>query len=79
MTAYRALFRGADAVIHLGFARPEQDEPEARFWAEFSNVRMAFNVYQVSWEEEVRRVVVASSNHAADYYEPLILQHERTW
>jgi hypothetical protein len=73
---YRELFRGADAVIHLGFTRPEKDEPEARFWAEFSNVQMAFNVYQVSLEEGVRRVVVASSNHAADYYEPLILEHK---
>jgi hypothetical protein len=27
-------------------------------------------------EEGVRRVVVASSNHAADYYEPLILDHK---
>ena len=37
---------------------------------------MAYNVYQVSLEEGVRRVVVASSNHAADYYEPLILDGE---
>ena len=34
---------------------------------------MAYNVYQTAWEEMVGRVVVASSNHAADYYEPLIL------
>jgi hypothetical protein len=38
---------------------------------------MAYNVYQVAWEEQVRRVVVASSNHAADYYEPLILAHKQ--
>ena len=28
-----------------------------------------------AWEENVPRVVVASSNHAADYYEPLILEN----
>ena len=34
---------------------------------------MAYNVYQTALEEDIGRVVVASSNHAADYYEPLIL------
>jgi hypothetical protein len=38
---------------------------------------MAFHVYQTALEERVRRVVVASSNHAADYYEPLIL--DKKW
>jgi hypothetical protein len=33
---------------------------------------MAYNVYRTALEEGVRRVVVASSNHAADYYERLI-------
>jgi hypothetical protein len=28
------------------------DDPEQRFWAELVNVEMAYNVYQVSWEEE---------------------------
>lgn len=75
--AYRHLFRGMDAVVHLGFVRPQdQRDPDQRFRAEFANVQMAYNVYQVSWEEHVRRVVVASSNHAADYYEPLILDHK---
>jgi NAD+ dependent glucose-6-phosphate dehydrogenase len=36
-------------------------------------VQMAYNIYQTSLEEGVKRVVVASSNHAADYYESLIL------
>jgi len=36
------------------------------------NVDMAYNVYKVSHEEGIRRVVVASSNHAADWWEPLI-------
>ena len=48
-------------------------QSEARFRAEFANVEMAYNVYQAAREEGVRRVVMISSNHAADYYEPLIL------
>lgn len=76
--AYRHHFEGIDAVVHLGFTRPDDpDDPEQRFRAEFDNVGMAFNVYQVSWEADVRRLVIASSNHAADYYEPLILAHKK--
>jgi hypothetical protein len=33
---------------------------------------MAYNVYRTALEEGVQRVVVCSSNHAADYYERLI-------
>ena len=73
-----AAFRGADAVVHCGFVRVDEDSatPEERFFAELANVEMAFNVYQSAWDAQVPRVVVASSNHAADYYEPLILDHE---
>lgn len=67
---YRHHFRGADAVVHCGFTRAAR--PEDRYWAEADNVNMAYNVYQTSVEESVRRVVVISSNHAADYYERLI-------
>ncbi|MBX6770940.1 MAG: NAD(P)-dependent oxidoreductase [Chloroflexi bacterium] len=67
---YRAFFRGADAVIHCAFVRAQS--PAERYWAERTNVDMAYNVYQTALEEGVRRVVVCSSNHAADYYERLI-------
>ncbi len=76
---YRQHFRGADAVIHLGFVRAPnldattwQNNSDAKFWAEHQNVAMAYNVYRTALEEGVRRVVVASSNHAADYYERLV-------
>ncbi len=75
---YRAHFRGADAVIHCGFVRAGalssswQNNADARFWAEHQNVALAYNVYRTALEEGVRRVVVASSNHATDYYERLI-------
>jgi UDP-glucose 4-epimerase len=76
---YRQHFRGADAVIHLGYVRAAgmdattwQQNNDAKFWAEHQNVALAYNVYRVALEEGVRRVVVASSNHAADYYERLV-------
>ena len=75
---YRAHFQGADRVVHCGFVSSAgADTPDARFRAEMANVRMAYNVMQVAWEEGVSRVVMASSNHAADYYEPLILDGTR--
>ena len=76
--SYRHHFSGADAVVHLGFTRAEdKSDPIQDFYAELANVEMAFHVYQTAQEEGVRRVVVASSNHAADYYEPLIL--DKKW
>lgn len=76
---YREFFAGADAVVHCAFVSPENlgatgfmDNSEAKFRAEYANVGMAYNVYQTALEEGIRRVVVASSNHAADYYERLI-------
>jgi len=76
---YRQHFRGADAVIHCGFvsaprldATTWQDNSDAKFWAEHTNVALAYNVCRVALEEGVRRVVVCSSNHAADYYERLV-------
>jgi len=75
--AYRHHFQGAHAVVHFGFvgnSNPSAgNDADTRFWNEFANVQMAYNVYQTALEEGVQRVVVASSNHAADYYEPLIL------
>jgi nucleoside-diphosphate-sugar epimerase len=41
----------------------------AHYLAERTNIDMAFMVYQLSLEEGVRRVVMASSNHASDFYE----------
>lgn len=74
---YREHFRGADAVIHCAFVRPEggggwKDTSDARFRSEHANVAMAYNVYRTALEAGVRRVLVCSSNHAADY-------HERLW
>lgn len=74
---YRHHFQGADAIAHFGFVGNSNpaagNDTDLRFQNEMANVQMAYNVYQTALEEGVRRVVVASSNHAADYYEPLIL------
>lgn len=76
---YRAHFKGVDAVVHCAFvsapgldATTFMDNSEPKFHAELANVRMAYNVYQTALEEDVPRVVTASSNHAADFYERLI-------
>jgi len=76
---YREHFKGADAIIHSAFVSAKgldattwSDSSQAKFEAEHANVAMAYNVYQTAVEESVKRVVVASSNHAADYYERLI-------
>jgi NAD+ dependent glucose-6-phosphate dehydrogenase len=72
-SAYRKLFRGATAVLHLGYRNPGRWAADRSaldlFDAELVNVRMAQNVYRTALEEGVRRVVMASSNHAADWYE----------
>jgi hypothetical protein len=71
----RPFFRGVDTVVHLGYVHPTggmgSRSPDS-YYTERGNVDMAFQIYQLSLEEGVRRVVMASSNHAADWYEPLI-------
>ncbi len=78
LTRYREHFRGVDAVVPLGFHRGRDRSAGTykinTYEDERANVDMAYNVYKVSHEEGVRRVVVASSNHAADWWEPLIHQ-----
>ncbi|MFT5377655.1 MAG: UDP-glucose 4-epimerase [Candidatus Latescibacterota bacterium] len=77
--AYRHHFKDIDAVAHfghMGSTNPAGSGQDARFRAEMQNVEMAYNIYRVALEEGVERVVMASSNHAADYYESLILDGE---
>jgi len=75
LAANRELFRGIDAVVHLAYIHPTGGMGSLAtesYYTERRNVDLAFRIYQLSLEEGVRRVVVASSNHAADWYEGLI-------
>jgi len=68
-------FQGVDAVVHLGYFRPAGTSVSGTgksYLDERPNVDMAERVYRLALEAQVRRVVVASSNHAADWYEPLL-------
>jgi hypothetical protein len=83
LESLRPYFKGQDSVIHLAFnsvPRPAPREGQLAatgaaansYEAERANVDLAFRVFTLAQEEGVRRVVVASSNHAADWYEHLI-------
>jgi hypothetical protein len=73
--SYRAHFRGARTVVHLAWNRPSGDAATA-YLDERVNLDLAYNIYQVALEEGVERVVVASSNHATDWYERLIRERK---
>ncbi|MBL4721124.1 MAG: NAD(P)-dependent oxidoreductase [Alphaproteobacteria bacterium] len=81
---YREHFRGVDAIVHnvratepgVKTSAPRQwlpsrpgSEPVEGYFVERKSVDMAFNVLRLAMEENVRRVVITSSNHAADWYE----------
>ena len=71
-----ALFRDVEVVVHCAYVpsgQPEVYSPQPpqieRFDAEFANIGMAQRIYRHALQAGVRRVVMASSNHAADWYE----------
>ena len=66
---YASLFEGVDAVVHLGYKRRSGSNPLDHFFEEKENVEMAYNVFRSAYDAGASRVVMASSNHAADWYE----------
>ena len=66
--AYSRLFEDVDAVVHLGYKR-RSGNPLDHFFDEKENVEMAYNVFRSAYDAGAARVVMASSNHAADWYE----------
>lgn len=80
---YQHHFEGIDTVVHLGYKHPGSADwgadlpPVERFEGELVNVRMAQNVYRCALDEGVRRVVMASSNHAADWYEHRLIHSQQ--
>ena len=73
---FNALFEGVEVVLHSAYVPSGQGDvysvepPQIdRFEAEFANIRLAQRVYRAALDAAVRRVVMVSSNHAADWYE----------
>ena len=63
------LFSGVDVVVHTGYHRPTGTDPQSLYDGECLNVDMTQRVYQLALEQGVRRVVAASTNQAAKWYE----------
>lgn len=60
------MFQGVDTVIHTGYIRPR---PGAVYEDERKNVDMMQRVYDLALNNGVSRVVAASTNQAAKWYE----------
>jgi nucleoside-diphosphate-sugar epimerase len=80
---YQQHFEGVDTVVHLGYKHPGSADwgadlpPVERFEGELVNVRMAQNVYRCALDEGARRIIMASSNHAADWYEHRLIHSQQ--
>jgi hypothetical protein len=64
-----SLVAGADAIVHCAYHRPAGDDPQSQYDGERRNVDMMQRVYQLALDHGVRRVVAASTNQAAKWYE----------
>ena len=83
-SAYEKHFAGQDAIIHLAYKRSSPggvygsaERQIDRFATEFENVQMANNIYRCAYDGGVKRVIVASSNHAADWYEHALIHNRK--
>ena len=63
------LFSDVDVVVHCGHFKPDGDDPRSLYEGERRNVDMMQRVYQLALEGGARRVVAASTNQAAKWYE----------
>ncbi|MGI8909919.1 MAG: NAD-dependent epimerase/dehydratase family protein [Rubrobacteraceae bacterium] len=63
------LFEWAEAVVHCGHLKPEGDGLASLYEGERRNLDMTHRVYRLSMEHGVSRVVAASTNQAAKWYE----------
>jgi NAD+ dependent glucose-6-phosphate dehydrogenase len=64
-----SLVAGADTIVHCAYHRPAGDDPQAQYDGERRNVDIMQRVYQLALSHGVRRVVAASTNQAAKWYE----------
>jgi hypothetical protein len=63
------LFSDVDVVVHCGHFKPEGDDPDALYKGERRNVDMMQRIYRLALKQGVERVVAASTNQAAKWYE----------
>lgn len=73
---YGHFFENVDSVIHLAYKRRSGIALD-HYFDEKDNVAMAYNVLRCSYDCGVGRVVMASSNHAADWYEHALIHEGR--
>src|SRR3712207_1841322 len=65
----KAIFTGIDVVVHSAYHRPDGTDPQSQYEGERGNIDMMQRVYQMALDHGVRRVVAASTNQAAKWYE----------
>jgi uncharacterized protein YbjT (DUF2867 family) len=68
-TELTALVAGADVIVHCAYHRPAGDDPQSQYDGERRNVDLMQRVYQLALDHGVQRVVAASTNQAAKWYE----------
>jgi NAD dependent epimerase/dehydratase family len=68
-TDLKAIFTGMEVVVHLAYQRLDGSDPQSQYDGERHNVDMMQRVYQMALDHGVRRVVAASTNQAAKWYE----------
>lgn len=83
VSLYRQHFSGVDTIIHTAHrwggdmattAPPQWLPPRSPghpdgYYVEKANIDMVFHLLKIALEESIRRVIITSSNHAADWYE----------
>ena len=62
-------FTDVDVVIHNAYMKPEGTGAQAQYDGERRNIDLMQRVFQLSLDNGVRRVVAASTNQAAKWYE----------
>ena len=67
--ALEPLVSGVDVIVHAAYYRPAGDDHQSQYDGERRNVDMMQRVYQLALDHGVRRVVAASTNQAAKWYE----------
>jgi hypothetical protein len=63
------LFASVDTIVHCAYHRPAGDDIQSQYDGERRNVDLMQRVYQLALDHGVRRVVAASTNQAAKWYE----------